>query len=70
VKYTVNGEPRTELVADATERVRELFAAYDRQVADLQVHKISLEDIYLKLVNDADGESQPDGVDDFAEVRA
>jgi len=50
VRWTRDGERFVHSAADATGFVRELFAQYGHDVADLEVTRASLEDAYLALV--------------------
>jgi ABC-2 type transport system ATP-binding protein len=50
VKWTRNGERFVHTTMDATRFVRELFAQYGDDIADLEVRRASLEDSYLTLV--------------------
>lgn len=50
VAFTRDGEPYTETVEDPTEFVRELFEKHGRSIGDLEVHRPSLEKVYLELV--------------------
>lgn len=52
VRYTLDGAPHTKSVQDATAYVRELFAEHGDAVGDLQVHAVSLEDVYVSLVQE------------------
>lgn len=52
IKYSRNGQLHVESAADATTYVRELFAQYGEQIGDLEVHKASLEDVYMTLVRE------------------
>lgn len=50
VRWTTNGQRRTESVPDATAFVRRLFEEHGDDVRDLEVRRASLEDAYLALV--------------------
>jgi ABC-2 type transport system ATP-binding protein len=50
VRFSRDGQPYTETVADPTEFVRELFEKYGRSIGDLEVHRANLEKVYLELV--------------------
>lgn len=52
IKYRRKGKLHEESEADATTYVRELFAQYGDQISDLEVHKASLEDVYMMLVRE------------------
>ncbi|RZQ64006.1 ABC transporter ATP-binding protein [Amycolatopsis suaedae] len=52
VRYRLDGEPVTHSCADATGYVRDLFARHGEHVTDLEVHRASLEDVYLAMVRD------------------
>jgi ABC-2 type transport system ATP-binding protein len=50
VRWSVDGERFVESSPDATAFVRGLFATYGTALADLEVRRASLEDVYLALV--------------------
>jgi ABC-2 type transport system ATP-binding protein len=50
VRWTHDGDRFVHSTADSTRFVRELFAQYGEGVADLEVRRASLEDTYMKLV--------------------
>jgi ABC-2 type transport system ATP-binding protein len=50
VKWSCKGEQFVHATADATGFVRNLFAQYGEQVADLEVRRPSLEDTYITMV--------------------
>jgi ABC-2 type transport system ATP-binding protein len=54
VRYTRNGRPFAEPAADGTKFVRDLFARYGDEIANLEVRRASLEDTYMKLVREAE----------------
>lgn len=54
VRWTRDGRRFTRSVAESTRFVRELFAEYGEAIADLEVHRSSLEDSYLALVREAE----------------
>jgi ABC-2 type transport system ATP-binding protein len=51
VRYRRDGQSYLDSVADATEHVRDLFSHYDREIQDLEVRRMSLEDVYLSMVH-------------------
>ena len=77
VRWTRGGERFEHETPDATPFVRELFAEYGEEIADLEVRRASLEDTYLTMVQQHEGgradeaadtfEAQP-GNDEVAEV--
>jgi ABC-2 type transport system ATP-binding protein len=50
VRWSLNGERFVESTPEPTRFVRELFARYGEEVADLEVRRASLEDTYLTMV--------------------
>jgi ABC-2 type transport system ATP-binding protein len=50
VRWSRGGERFVHATPDATRFVRELFAQYGDEVADLEVHRASLEDTYMAMV--------------------
>jgi ABC-2 type transport system ATP-binding protein len=53
VRYSRDGEFFVHACEDATGYVRELFAQYGGAIADLEVRRASLEDVYLAMVREA-----------------
>jgi ABC-2 type transport system ATP-binding protein len=51
VRWSRNGERFVHATPDATRFVRELFAQYGDEVADLEVRRASLEDTYMVMVH-------------------
>jgi ABC-2 type transport system ATP-binding protein len=51
VRWSRDGERFVHATPDATRFVRELFAQYGDQVADLEVRRASLEDTYMAMVH-------------------
>jgi ABC-2 type transport system ATP-binding protein len=51
VRWSRGGERFVHATPDATRFVRELFAQYGDEVADLEVRRASLEDTYMELVH-------------------
>ncbi|MBB6569681.1 ABC transporter ATP-binding protein [Kribbella sandramycini] len=52
IKYSVAGQAQVDHADDATAHVRELFARHGDALGDLEVHKPTLEDIYMTLVRE------------------
>jgi ABC-2 type transport system ATP-binding protein len=52
VRYTLDGVPHTKSVQDATTYVRELFVEHGDAVGNLRVRAVSLEDVYVSLVQE------------------
>jgi ABC-2 type transport system ATP-binding protein len=50
VRWSIDGELFLHATHDATRFVRELFAQHGEDVADLEVHRASLEDTYMAMV--------------------
>jgi ABC-2 type transport system ATP-binding protein len=50
VRWSRNGQRFADSTPDATTFVRELFARYGDEVADLEVRRVSLEDTYIAMV--------------------
>jgi ABC-2 type transport system ATP-binding protein len=55
VRWSRDGQQYVHAADDATGFVRELFAQYGEQVADLEVRRASLEDTYIDLVRSHEG---------------
>jgi ABC-2 type transport system ATP-binding protein len=51
VRWSRGGERFVHATPDATGFVRELFAQYGDEVADLKVRRASLEDTYMAMVH-------------------
>jgi ABC-2 type transport system ATP-binding protein len=51
VRWTRTGERFVHATADATRYVRELFAQYGDEIAELEVSRATLEDTYMALVH-------------------
>jgi ABC-2 type transport system ATP-binding protein len=68
VRYSLNGQPRTCHVENATAYVRELFAEHGDAVSDLEVRRATLQEVYLSIVqglnpaSSDDARLQPAGV--------
>jgi ABC-2 type transport system ATP-binding protein len=52
IRWTRDDQRFVHSAADATSFVRELFRQYGDSVADLEVHRASLEDTYMEMVRD------------------
>jgi ABC-2 type transport system ATP-binding protein len=52
VRWTIDGQRFVHSTLDATEFVRELFLEHDKAVADLEVRRASLEDVYMAMVKE------------------
>jgi ABC-2 type transport system ATP-binding protein len=52
VKWTIDGQRFVHSTLDATGFVRELFNKHDKAVADLEVRRASLEDVYMAMVKE------------------
>jgi ABC-2 type transport system ATP-binding protein len=52
VRWTVDGQRFVHSTLDATGFVRELFIKHDTAVADLEVRRASLEDVYMSMVRE------------------
>jgi len=52
VRYTLHGRRHVEHVEDGTAHVRDLFARHGDALADLEVRRTRLEDVYLSMVRD------------------
>ena len=68
VSYTRNGQRYTESVADATGYVRQLFADYGGAIGDLEVRRVSLEDVYLTLVSKFEAGNQAETPKELTEI--
>jgi ABC-2 type transport system ATP-binding protein len=54
VRFRRDGESYVQSVDDATEFVRDLFAQHGKAIRDLEVRKVSLEDVYLAMVRESE----------------
>ncbi|HEV7648866.1 MAG TPA: ABC transporter ATP-binding protein [Actinophytocola sp.] len=52
VRWTIDGQRFVHSTQDATGFVRELFIKHDKAVADLEVRRASLEDVYMAMVRE------------------
>jgi ABC-2 type transport system ATP-binding protein len=52
VRWLEGGEPRSLITSEPTRVVGELAARFDGEVPALQVHRPTLEDVYLRLIGD------------------
>ena len=68
VRWTRNGERFVHSTTDATKMLRELFAQYGDEVQELEVHRASLEDAYLNLVQQHEAGRAEQAAEAFAEV--
>ena len=68
VRWTRDGERFVHATDDATRFVRELFLEHGEEVEDLEVHRASLEDAYLTLVQQHEAGKADEAVRDFVEV--
>jgi ABC-2 type transport system ATP-binding protein len=68
VRWTRNGERFVHSTTDATKMLRELFAQYGDEIQDLEVHRASLEDAYLSLVQQHEAGRAEQAVEAFVEV--
>ncbi|MBP2325190.1 ABC-2 type transport system ATP-binding protein [Kibdelosporangium banguiense] len=50
VRYRRGDRSYADSVDDATDHVRNLFSEYDKEIQDLEVRRVSLEDVYLSMV--------------------
>lgn len=62
VKWSRNGENFVHATPDATKFVRELFAQYGDDIADLEVRRATLEDTYIAMVQQFESGQAADGV--------
>ncbi|PXY35265.1 multidrug ABC transporter ATP-binding protein [Prauserella coralliicola] len=58
VRWSRDGDLFVHSTSDATGFVRQLFAQYGQEIADLEVRRASLEDTYLALVRDFEAGDQ------------
>jgi ABC-2 type transport system ATP-binding protein len=68
VKWTVNGQRYVHSTQDATGFVRELFRKHDTALADLEVRRASLEDVYMAMVHEFESGHADAAVREFEEV--
>jgi ABC-2 type transport system ATP-binding protein len=68
VRWTRDGERFVHATDDATRFVRELFLQYGEDVEELEVHRASLEDAYLTLVQQHESGQADEAAREFAEV--
>ncbi len=68
VKWTVDGQRYVHSTQDATGFVRELFRKHDKALADLEVRRASLEDVYMAMVHEFESGRADVAVREFAEV--
>ncbi|OLF11735.1 multidrug ABC transporter ATP-binding protein [Actinophytocola xinjiangensis] len=68
IRWTVDGQRFVHSTVDATGYVRELFRKHDERVADLEVRRGSLEDVYMTLVRQFEAGEHDAAVRDFTEV--
>jgi ABC-2 type transport system ATP-binding protein len=68
VKWTIDGERFVHSTLDATAFVRELFRKHDMAVADLEVRRAGLEDVYMALVKEFEAGRGDAAVREFEEV--
>jgi ABC-2 type transport system ATP-binding protein len=66
VRWTVDGHRHEHSTDDSTAFTRELFGRYGEQVHDLEVRRASLEDAYLSIVQAAEQETTPGGIEEKA----
>jgi ABC-2 type transport system ATP-binding protein len=66
VRWTYGGQRCVRSVSASTRFVFDLFKRYGDTIADLEVHRSSLEDTCLSLVRQAEsGQSEPEGLCDL-----
>ena len=68
VKWTVDGQRFVHSTLDATEFVRELFIKHDTAIADLEVRRASLEDVYMEMVRQFEAGRGDDALREFEVV--
>jgi ABC-2 type transport system ATP-binding protein len=68
VRWTVDGQRFVHSTLDATGYVRELFREYDARIADLEVRRASLEDVYMAMVRQFEAGATEAAVREFTEV--
>ncbi|HEV3355565.1 MAG TPA: ABC transporter ATP-binding protein [Pseudonocardiaceae bacterium] len=68
VRWARNGERFVHSSTDSTTFVRELFAQYGEEIADVEVRQASLEDTYMALVRDFESGAGDAALRQFQEV--
>jgi len=68
VKWTIDGQRFVHSTLDATGFVRELFGKYDTAIADLEVRRASLEDVYMAMVHEFESGRADAAIREFEEV--
>ncbi|WP_244246817.1 ABC transporter ATP-binding protein [Nocardioides euryhalodurans] len=68
VRWTRDGERFVHATTEATRFVRDLFVQHGDAVQDLEVHRASLEDAYLTLVQQHEAGAAAEAARSFAEV--
>ncbi|MQA83036.1 MAG: ATP-binding cassette domain-containing protein [Streptosporangiales bacterium] len=68
VRWSRDGEHFVHATPDATGFVRELFAQYGEEIADLEVRRTSLEDTYMSLVRQFESGQAEAAVREFEEA--
>jgi ABC-2 type transport system ATP-binding protein len=68
VRYSRDGEHHVDSVEDATGHVRELFAKYGEAIGDLEVRRVSLEDVYMTLVHEFESGRRTEAPSELTEV--
>jgi ABC-2 type transport system ATP-binding protein len=68
VRWSRAGEHFVHATADATRFVRELFAQYGEEIADLEVRRASLEDTYMAMVHRHETGHPEEAVTEFERV--
>ncbi len=68
VRWTVDGQRFVHSTLDATGFVRELFIKHDKAVADLEVRRASLEDVYMAMVKEFESGRTDEAVREFEVV--
>jgi len=68
VRWTVDGQRFVHSTLDATGFVRELFRKHDTAIADLEVRRASLEDVYMEMVRQFESGRAEAAVREFEEV--
>jgi ABC-2 type transport system ATP-binding protein len=68
VRWSRDGQHYVHSTGDATRFVRELFAQYDDEIADLEVRRASLEDTYMAMVHRHETGRPTAAVTEFADV--
>jgi ABC-2 type transport system ATP-binding protein len=68
VRWSRTGEHFVHATSDATGFVRELFAQYGDEIADLEVRRASLEDTYMAMVHRQESGDRPAAVTEFKEM--